>query len=275
MIDDNCNGLIDDDVIETISISPAGPTTFCQGNSVILNATTSGPNYQWKKNGVNIPGAILSSYTVTTKGTYTCETSSACDTEISTGIFVNVQKNPPASITAGGATTFCEGGSVVLTANTGAGLSYKWYKDAVLIPGATSINYTATTAGIYKCNVTKTATGCNKNSNGIMVTVPCKEGEELSSNSNFTIFPNPNNGTFKLVCNSPHGALSPLQGGPRGVIISLEIFNSLNQQIHSQQINSPNGNINETISIPNLSSGIYFVKLKTGNNYSQQKLIIE
>ena len=55
----------------------------------------------------------------------------------------------------------------------------------------------------------------------------------------------------------------------------LEIFNSLNQQIYSQQIHSPDGNINETISIDNLSSGIYFVRIGNGNVYSQQKLIIE
>jgi hypothetical protein len=55
----------------------------------------------------------------------------------------------------------------------------------------------------------------------------------------------------------------------------LEIFNSLGQQIHSQQINSTDGNINETISINNLSSGIYFVRLGNGNVYSEQKLIIE
>ncbi len=163
-------------------------------------------------------------------------------------------------------------------------MSYKWYKDAVLIPGATSINYTATTAGFYKCNVTKTASGCNKNSNGIMVTVPCKEGEELLSNSDFTIFPNPNTGTFNVVYNVPTGAtspyggpwgpISPLKGGPMGVT-TLEIFNSLGQQIHSQQINSCDGNINETISINNLSSGIYYIRMRTNDIHYEKKLIIE
>nr|MBP9795862.1 T9SS type A sorting domain-containing protein [Chitinophagales bacterium] len=125
--------------------------------------------------------------------------------------------------------------------------------------------------------VTKTASGCFKNSNTIIVTVPCKEGEELikEENNNFTIFPNPNTGTFNLVYNVPTGAISPLEGGPRGVMTMLEIFNSLGQQIYSQQINSPDGNINETISINNLSSGIYFVRIGNGNVYSQQKLIIE
>ncbi|MBC8047763.1 MAG: hypothetical protein H7Y00_13280, partial [Fimbriimonadaceae bacterium] len=78
-LDDDCNSLIDDGVTETITISAAGPTTFCQGGSVILNATTTGPNYQWKKNGINIPGATSSTFTVTAKGIYTCETSSTCE----------------------------------------------------------------------------------------------------------------------------------------------------------------------------------------------------
>nr|MBP8917592.1 T9SS type A sorting domain-containing protein [Chitinophagales bacterium]MBP9796467.1 T9SS type A sorting domain-containing protein [Chitinophagales bacterium] len=90
-------------------------------------------------------------------------------------------------------------------------------------------------------------------------------------NNNFTIFPNPNSGTFNLAFTSSTGGTSPLKGGQRGVI---EIFNSLGQQIHSQQINSTDGNINETISKNNLNSGIYFVRLWNGNNYSEQEMII-
>ncbi|MFI5173150.1 MAG: T9SS type A sorting domain-containing protein, partial [Chitinophagales bacterium] len=60
-----------------------------------------------------------------------------------------------------------------------------------------------------------------------------------------------------------------------------EVYNPLGQLIYSQNLNSSTGNINETISIPedaahnNLSSGIYFVRISNGHNYSQQKLIIE
>ncbi|MBK7035665.1 MAG: T9SS type A sorting domain-containing protein [Bacteroidetes bacterium] len=281
-IDDNCNGLIDDAVIETINISAGGPIIFCQGGSVLLTATYSGATVQWKKNGTNIAGATSSTYSVTKTGDYTCVTTSPCGTATSSLIHVIVNKNPAASITAGGATTFCAGGSVTLMEVPVTGCSYQWYKGASTIAGATSTNYIATTAGNYKCRVTKTASGCFKNSNTIVVTVPCKEGEELlAENNNFTIFPNPNTGTFNLVYNVPTGGISPLEpadqfgaGGPRGVTM-LEIFNSLGQQIHSQQINSPDGNINETISVNNLSSGIYFVRLGNGTIYSQQKLIIE
>ena len=55
-IDDDCNGFIDD-MSYTIDIYALGPTTFCQGGSVILNAIGTGPAYQWQKNGVDIPGA--------------------------------------------------------------------------------------------------------------------------------------------------------------------------------------------------------------------------
>jgi len=52
-------------------ITPTGPTTFCLGGSVTLNANTgAGLTYQWLKNGISISGAVSSSYVATTKGNY-------------------------------------------------------------------------------------------------------------------------------------------------------------------------------------------------------------
>ncbi len=105
-IDDDCDGLVDEGITETISISAGGPTTFCQGNSVVLTATYSGTSVQWKRNGVNIPGATSSTYNVIKTGNYTCETTSDCDSEISNSIIVTVYKYPPETITGGGAQPF-------------------------------------------------------------------------------------------------------------------------------------------------------------------------
>ncbi|MFN3446401.1 MAG: putative Ig domain-containing protein, partial [Bacteroidia bacterium] len=77
--------------------------------------------------------------------------------------------NAPASITAGGNTTFCEGSNVVLTANSGTGLTYQWKKDGNNITGATSISYSATTSGSYTAVVT--GSGVSATSNAIGVTV--------------------------------------------------------------------------------------------------------
>jgi hypothetical protein len=174
-IDDNCDGLVDNGVVETVNISAGGPTTFCQGGSVVLTATYSGASLQWKKNGVDIVGAT-SSHILQQLQEHMLQLRQVYVVLTSTEISVVANKNPTAAITAGGPTTFCSGGSVVLTANAGGGLSYQWYKGATAIAGATSINYTATTTGNYKCRVTKTATGCFKNSNAISVSVTCKSG---------------------------------------------------------------------------------------------------
>ncbi len=185
--DDDCDGLIDEDLEPSISIEALGSTTFCQGSSVVLTATHTGTSVQWYKNGSIISGATYDFITVSATGNYTCISSNECASTTSNSVIVNVNKNPSANITAGGPTSFCFGGSVTLTANTGASLSYQWYKGATAIAGATSINYVATTSGNYKCRVTKTATGCYKNSNTITVSVTCREGVSIDQ----ILSPNP------------------------------------------------------------------------------------
>ena len=75
----------------------------------------------------------------------------------------------PASITAGGPSTFCSAGSVTLNANTGPGLTYQWQLNSSAILGATSSSYVASLAGSYDCIVTN---NCGSTlSNTIIVTV--------------------------------------------------------------------------------------------------------
>jgi endo-1,4-beta-D-glucanase Y len=76
---------------------------------------------------------------------------------------------PGASITAGGATTFCAGGNVVLNANTGTGLTYQWKSGGTAIAGATASSYTATTSGSYTVDVSSGA--CTSTSGATTVTV--------------------------------------------------------------------------------------------------------
>ncbi|TAJ67572.1 MAG: HYR domain-containing protein, partial [Chitinophagaceae bacterium] len=72
-----------------------------------------------------------------------------------------------ATITAGSATTFCQGGTVTLTAS--AGDSYQWYKDGVAISSATANTYSANTTGNY--TVAVTTAGCTATSLVTPVTV--------------------------------------------------------------------------------------------------------
>jgi hypothetical protein len=147
-------------------ITAGGPTTFCNGNSVTLTSTAASQWYDWDPNNQTTQ-AISASAT----GPYYVVTSSSwsdwCQAKSDT-ITVTATPGPSApTVTAGGSTTFCSGGNVVLTSSQATG--NQWYKDGVLISGAVNQNYTATTPGVY--TVTYTTGGCTSDqSSGITVT---------------------------------------------------------------------------------------------------------
>ncbi|MFI5172953.1 MAG: T9SS type A sorting domain-containing protein, partial [Chitinophagales bacterium] len=251
-LDDNCNGIIDDGVVESIIVSADGATSFCSGSNVNLTVVShTGNSLQWKKNGEDIPGATTENYTATSKGIYTCQTTSACAFALSEWIEVEVYKKPNAVITADGPITFCAGESVTLMANLGGGQTYQWYKNGLIISGATSNNYVATTTGNYKCLVTKTVSGCSKQSNPIAVAVTCKGEDEnnLNDEDQFIIYPNPSSETITIV----------LSGTQLITHHSLLILTDLSGKTISEiNITSPETEID----ISAFPAGIYFVRMK-------------
>jgi gliding motility-associated-like protein len=140
----------------TPTITAGGSTTFCTGGSVTLTAS-AGASYLWSN------GATTQAITVTTGGSYTVQvTYSAGCFATSAATVVTVNPLPTPTITAGGPTTFCQGGSVTLTAS--AGSSYLWSN------GATTQAITVSTAGNYNVRVTN-ANGCFATSANTTVTV--------------------------------------------------------------------------------------------------------
>ena len=74
-----------------------------------------------------------------------------------------------ASITALGNTSFCDGGSVSLLANSGP-LQYQWYKNSQAISGSNQAYLTASQSGAYKVRVHDTLSGCYSTSMAMVVT---------------------------------------------------------------------------------------------------------
>jgi len=126
------------------NIIPNGPTSFCQGGSVMLDAGIFF-TYQWSTN------STTETISATTSGTYTVTVSlvNGCTGTASIGVTVNAAPTP--TITANGSTTFCSGGSVMLDA--GAWTSYHWST------GASSETISASTSGNYMVTITD-ANGC-------------------------------------------------------------------------------------------------------------------
>ena len=182
----------------TSSITAGGPTTFCQGSSVVLTNSASGLSYQWKKGTTNISGATNISYTASTTGSYTCIANNSCGS--ATSNIINVVRNalPTATETLTGNNPFCKNSTVLLTANSGAGLAYQWVKNSTSISGATNLTYTVSAAGNYRVQVTKISTGCVKLSPSLPLTTVACRNENENIDSEFTAFPNPFNLSFTI-----------------------------------------------------------------------------
>ena len=69
-------------------------------------------------------------------------------TSLTTDTLFNFFEGGGYTISASGPTTFCTGGSVVLSVPD-EGANYQWYLDGTPIPGANTFTYTATTGGSY------------------------------------------------------------------------------------------------------------------------------
>lgn len=133
------------------TISAAGPTSFCQGGSVVLNASNYSSSYitrAWKRNGTTVSNN--SSYTATTSGTYTFSVTNVCGTYTSNSITVNANATSAITptLTANGPTVRCiTMGNVILTASpSGPGYIYQWYSNGVAVGGPTSNNTLGTGA---------------------------------------------------------------------------------------------------------------------------------
>ena len=143
------------------NIIALGPTTLCQGGSVVLQATSgAGFQYTWMKNGNSMYIASNSStFTVTSPGSYMVKivTPGGC-VMYSNTINVSFIPNPTASISAQGPMQFCPGGSVTLTAANNANpVNYQWqFSSNMNGPWSsaggvsTGQNYTATQTGYYR-----------------------------------------------------------------------------------------------------------------------------
>lgn len=141
------------------TVTANGPTTFCAGDSVILNAGSGYSSYSWSN------GATSQTVVISASGTYSVTVSNGgtCNASSTNTIVVTVNPTPTPVITSSGSTTLCAGDSIVLDAGTGYS-TYLWSTNA------TTQTINVNTAGNYSVTVTD-ATGCTGTSTPMSVSV--------------------------------------------------------------------------------------------------------
>lgn len=148
--------------------SITGTTTVCQGDAATLTANGAA-SYLWSNNSAS------ATINPTTAGAYTVTATAAngCTATASTNVVVNAL--PVATITANGNTSFCLGGSVVLTANSAS--AYLWSN------GETAQNTTVSSTDTLTVVITD-ANGCvSEESNQIIVTASSSPAPSISGST--------------------------------------------------------------------------------------------
>ena len=156
--------------VKALPLAPTVPTPvpYCH-NALAMPLTATGSGLKWYAGVTGSNGSATAPTPVTTAvGTanyYVSQTSNGCESTRSK-ITVVVNPLPTAAITTTSPTTFCAGGSVLLTSSSGT--SYKWMNGNT--PVGTAAAYPANSTGNYTVEVTH-ENGCKATSAAKSVTV--------------------------------------------------------------------------------------------------------
>ncbi len=113
-------------------------TTLCQGETLILDATTTYASYIWQDNSTN------PTFNVTQQGTYWVQITDSCGSTTDT---INVSYYPLLTLDLGNDTTICQGETLILDATT-TNASYIWQDNS------TNPTFNVTQQGTYWVEVT-------------------------------------------------------------------------------------------------------------------------
>lgn len=173
----------------TVSITPSSNQLICPGDTVLFTAQAGFASYTWFRGGTVV--GTGQNYVADTAGfyrVYAVDANGCGVFSAFTQVGINFYN---ANITASGPTTFCQGGSVTLTAGSG-NTSYSWNT------GATSQSITVASSGIYTVLVSN---GSCVGTDTIQVTVNPLPATPVITSSGPTAFCNGD--SVWLICSTP------------------------------------------------------------------------
>lgn len=176
-----CNSVFSDSIAVTTRPSPTAvittggrPSTFCEGDSVILlgSTTSSGNSFAWTRDNLPVTGTD-SSFNAKVTGVFRMVSTNSfgCSrTSNPIGVFVNrfpavptIQLDPNiAELLPDGTASICNASSTTLRINAVSSATYQWFRDNAIITNARNTNVSVNQAGNYRIAVT--VNNCTTNS---------------------------------------------------------------------------------------------------------------
>ena len=274
--------------VVTISASPGD--TVCKGTIVSLSESTlfggTAPTFSWVKNGVLSGSGAIFTFLPTNNdiiycvvhSNYICRLSDV-DTSGLLVLTVDTPATPVVTLFASPASTVSPGDTVTLTAtatNGGTSPAWQWYKNGILITGATNSTYVIDSFSTpqtdsFTCHITSSGPCVSSSAQTILVTVTTVGVKQLSlSNISVNVLPNPNKGEFTI-----SGTTGISSGSGNDEYVTISITDMPGQLIYKTDLHTINGILNERLRLEGiLAKGTYLLTLKSASGIQVFHLVI-
>lgn len=234
------------DSLPNLVITASGATTFCQGDSITLDAGAGYASYLWS--GSETTQSIV----VGSTGTYSVNVSNNCG-NTTEAISVTVNPLPTVSLVLNidsaclGTSAFVlSGGLPVTGVYSGSGV--------------TSGNFDASIAGIGTHTITyiyADVNGCSDSATATIYVDLCTDIHTSTLSESASFFPNPSNGKFTLNSQISDGTIT--------------VYNMQGEKIHESEIK----NEKQEIDLSHQPNGIYLCRITVKNQTILNKIIID
>ena len=274
-------------LVPSVSAVVSPDSNVCTGTRVTFSAVPvnggSAPFVQWETPGGTTLGTGASfSYAPSTGDVIGCimVSDDACampDTVRSNFVTMSVNDyvTPSTSISCStGDTAVSPGTMVTFSTNLsycGPNPGYQWFLNGNLVAGATSATYavavavTDTVWCVITCDMPCATTPFNHTNTIIVSTGNTGVSHISTSGSNFSLYPDPANGTFTL-----YGPASSNNGS-----VIIDVLNMAGQPIYSITAAITNGTIKQQVALNNdIPAGQYLVRLSGSNTVEYLHFVI-